>query len=107
MPGLGSTKKTIADTLYKKHSRVMSMKDAKQLVDDVFVILGDLILAERPVRILDFGRFRTKYIGVRYGRNPRTGEKVTITPRTQIYFKASRNLAKELNKNRFKRQEQS
>jgi DNA-binding protein HU-beta len=44
------------------------------------------------VRIANFGTFLVARRGAREGRNPRSGEAMTITPSTSVKFKPSKAL---------------
>ncbi len=64
----------------------------------------DLLLEEikreldlgREVKISGFGTFGVKKTKARPGRNPKTGEVVTIPPFRKVYFHLSPSLRKEL-----------
>ncbi|MFA5161437.1 MAG: HU family DNA-binding protein [Elusimicrobiales bacterium] len=77
-----------------------------QLVKEVATIMADKSDAERAVRkafdamtaalnggekvvITGFGAFSVKLRSARTGRNPKTGETVTVGPRKSIRFKPS------------------
>ena len=48
--------------------------------------------AGRKVSLPGFGTFGTKYRGSRQGRNPATGETITIAGKTYPFFKAGKGL---------------
>ena len=49
------------------------------------------------VKLSDFGSFNVRDKRVRRGRNPQTGEEITITPRRVLTFKSSNVLREKLN----------
>lgn len=55
-------------------------------------IIATELDAGRKVSIPGFGSFGTKYRGARTGRNPATGETITIEGKTYPYFKAGKGL---------------
>lgn len=63
---------------------------AQQAVDAVVQGIENLTGAGERVVIRGFGTFQRKTRGQRTGRNPRTGEPVTIAAREQLVFKASK-----------------
>ena len=48
--------------------------------------------AGRKVGITGFGTFATKYRAARTGRNPATGQEITLAPKTYPVFKAGKGL---------------
>ena len=55
-------------------------------------IIATELDAGRKVSLPGFGSFGTKYRGSRQGRNPATGETITIEGKTYPYFKAGKGL---------------
>lgn len=55
-------------------------------------IIATELDAGRKVSLPGFGSFGTKYRGSRKGRNPATGETITIEGKTYPYFKAGKGL---------------
>ena len=50
------------------------------------------------VELRDFGTFSVRFWEARKGRNPRTGEPVTVARKAFPYFKAGREIGKRLNR---------
>ena len=61
--------------------------DAEAAVDTVFGAIGEALAREEAVRIAGFGTFATRNREARVGRNPRTGESVTIAASKAPSFK--------------------
>lgn len=64
-------------------------QNATQILDRVLSLIKDTLKIGESVRIAEFGTFMTRSKSTRIGRNPRTGEPVTISSRRVITFRAS------------------
>ena len=65
---------------------------ARDAVDGVFAIIGKALADGEEVRITGFGTFGTRSRPARTGRNPRTGEAVSISASKLPTFKAGKTL---------------
>jgi integration host factor subunit beta len=73
-------------------------RDAELIVETVFEqITGALARGER-VELRDFGVFGTKHRNARAGRNPRTGEAVSVAAQTVPYFRTGRAMHRRINR---------
>ncbi len=70
----------------------LSKAAADSAVTAVFSAIGDALAREDTVTIPGFGTFSTKRRPARQGRNPRTGESITIAASKVPAFKASKTL---------------
>ena len=70
----------------------LSKAIAKEGVDGVFAAIGDALANGEEVRIAGFGTFGTRSRAARIGRNPRTGEAVSVSASTSPTFKAGKTL---------------
>jgi integration host factor subunit alpha len=70
-------------------------RDAKELVDSFFELISDTLIQAEDVKLSGFGNFHVRAKRERPGRNPRTGEAVSITPRHVVTFHASAKLKDE------------
>jgi integration host factor subunit alpha len=78
--------------------RVLGSKnEAGRIVDAIFEIIIDRAVHSENVKITGFGTFVLKTKLPRKGRNPQTGETITITGRKVLTFKASKTMAERLN----------
>ena len=75
----------------------LSKAAAKEAVDGVFAAVGDALALGEEVRIAGFGTFSTRRRPARTGRNPRTGEAVSISASTSPTFKAGKGLKDAVN----------
>ncbi|MCR5077385.1 MAG: HU family DNA-binding protein [Prevotella sp.] len=66
----------------------ISKKDAAQLINFVFGAISDTVCEKgEEVAIPDFGKFSLKAVPERKGRNPQTGEELTIPAHDKVVFK--------------------
>ena len=79
------TKAIFADKLINELE--LDKDDAKHLVDLFFNEIKNTLERGEPVRLSGFGRFELRDKVGRPGRNPKTGEAVSIRPRRMVVFK--------------------
>lgn len=75
----------------------MSKKNAGVAVDATLNAITDAIAKGDKVQLVGFGTFETKYRAERTGKNPRTGEVLTIAATTAPSFKAGKGLKDAVN----------
>ena len=75
----------------------LSKTAATGAVDAVFEAIGEVLAEGENVRIAGFGTFTTRSRPARSGRNPRTGESVSIPASNAPVFKAGRTLRNSVN----------
>ena len=90
------TKADIIDTLYEKVG--ITRQDSTRLTELLLEIMKGALEKGEKVKISSFGNFVVRKKRARRGRNPKTGDEITITPRKVLTFKASPVLKKALNK---------
>ena len=73
-------------------STSLSQSDADAAVSAVFSAIADALAGGETVTIAGFGAFSTRSRPARPGRNPRTGETITIAASTAPSFKAGKTL---------------
>ena len=81
------TKADLADIIHERLS--CQKKEAIELVDLTLDILKEAIASEGHVKISGFGNFVVRKKADRTGRNPQTGETITISSRKVLTFKPS------------------
>lgn len=74
------------------NSSGLSKSDAAKAVDGVFDAITGALKAGDEVRLVGFGTFNVAARAASEGRNPRTGEKITIAASKQPKFKAGKGL---------------
>ena len=79
--------------IIKAVAKVLSTKgEASRAVETTFETIRGALNQGEKVVISNFGTFRVKQRQERQGRNPKTGQQVTVPPRKGVRFKASKNL---------------
>jgi integration host factor subunit beta len=78
-------------TEVSKKSKV-SHKVAKVVVDAVFEEMVKALRSGERVEIRGFGSFVIRNYGSYQGRNPKTGETVSVSPKKLPYFKVGKEL---------------
>ena len=71
--------------------------EAEAIVRAMLETIVDALAQGRRVELRGFGAFSTRARGGRVGRNPRTGEPVTVPPKRVPYFKAGKDMRARLN----------
>ena len=75
----------------------LASSEAKGAVDAVFDAIAEALASGEDTRITRFGVFGTRARPARTGRNPRTGESVSIAASTTPTFKAAKALKDAVN----------
>ena len=90
---------TKADIVHAVYTRLggFSKKESADLVDLVFETMKETLGRGEKIKISGFGNFVLRDKRQRQGRNPQTGEPITITERRVLNFKASQLLKQALN----------
>lgn len=89
------TKADLSEAIYERIG--FSKKEASELVDEVFDTIKETLEAGENLKISGFGSFVVREKDARIGRNPQTGEAITISQRKVVTFKASPVLKKSIN----------
>lgn len=90
---------TKADIAEKIHTNTgLSKKDSAVMMEAVFAIMKESLEAGETIKISGFGVFEPKQKNARRGRNPQTGEAITIEARKVLSFKPSSVLRDAINK---------
>lgn len=70
----------------------ISKKDAAKAVDALFEVISGALASGDKVQIIGFGSFEARKRAGRKGRNPQTGEEITIPPSTTVAFRPGKQL---------------
>lgn len=81
------TKADLVEFIYERVGS--SRKDAGEVVELVFGLIRESLRRGEKVKISGFGSFIVNQKRARRGRNPQTGEPITIDSRKVLSFKAS------------------
>jgi integration host factor subunit alpha len=89
------TKEKLAETI--RDTCGFTRKDGLSVVDNVLKIIKDTLVNGEDVLVSGFGKFCVKDKNSRRGRNPATGEDLTLKPRKVVTFKCSGVLRDKIN----------
>ncbi|NOY46287.1 integration host factor subunit alpha [Deferrisoma camini] len=92
---------TKSDLVEALHGRVgFSRKRSAEVVGLILELIKEALERGEKVKISGFGNFEVREKAARRGRNPQTGETITITERRVLTFKPSQVLKERLNHRR-------
>lgn len=74
----------------------LKKKEAEAAVNAVFQTITETLAADDKVQVVGFGTFKVKAKEAREGRNPKTGEKITIEASKSPVFVAGKALKEEI-----------
>jgi integration host factor subunit alpha len=75
----------------------LQLKESVELVESVLEIMKSTLEAGEDLKISCFGNFKVKKKADRKGRNPQTGEEITVTRRRVVTFKPSLSFKEYIN----------
>ncbi len=81
------TKADLVEIVFEKVG--LSKKEAQDIIEIIFDTIKRAFVEGESVKIPGFGTFNVRQKAARRGRNPQTGEELTIAPRRVLTFKAS------------------
>jgi len=88
-----------ADIAERIHSNTgFTKKESAEMLESIFSIMKNTLEAGEKIKIAGFGNFEVKQKADRRGRNPQTGETITIEARRILSFKSSNLLRQAINK---------
>lgn len=70
----------------------LTRKQVEIIVNTVLDSIKDALSREDKVEIRGFGSFRVRYRRAKEGRNPKTGETVSVPPKKVPFFKAGKEM---------------
>lgn len=89
------TKAELVRRIHQQHD--LSREEAVAVVDNFLDIAKDTLGRGEDLLLSGFGKFNVRQKKARRGRNPQTGEELTLSPRKVITFKASGILRQRIN----------
>lgn len=75
----------------------LTKKDAAKAVDAVFDVIMGALAVDEKVQVVGFGSFEVRSRAERKGRNPQTGEEISVAARKVPVFKAGKLLKDSVN----------
>lgn len=91
------TKAELADILFEKVG--LNKREAKDMVEAFFEEIRAQLERNESVKLSGFGNFQLRDKAQRPGRNPKTGEDVSITARRMVSFHPCQKLKSTVEKN--------
>ncbi|MDY0943517.1 HU family DNA-binding protein [Priestia megaterium] len=70
----------------------LTKQDSKKAVDALFETISNTLAQEEKIQLLGFGTFEVRQRAERTGRNPQTGEEMTIPASKVPAFKPGKDL---------------
>lgn len=89
---LNKTVKKIDIVSYVSNKSGININKTADIIDLFFDLLSDNLLNDKEVKIKDLGTFFVKQKKERVGRNLKTGDVITITPRNSVLYKPSKKM---------------
>lgn len=90
------TRKDLTDSLTEKLG--ISQSSCSQIVDTFLNKMKETMENGESIKLVHFGTFNVRDKAPRRGRNPRTGETITIKKRQAVSFRPSKKLREQINK---------
>jgi integration host factor subunit alpha len=89
------TRKELSLSLNEKLG--ISQRNAAKMVDTIFAAMKGTLVNGESLKLVQFGTLIVRGKSPRRGRNPRTGDPMTITKRKMVSFRPSKRLRELLN----------
>lgn len=86
------TKADLIEKLHKGAGKELSKKALGELLDELFDNIAKSVKKDKRFAYPGFGTWAVRKRAARVGRNPRTGEPITINASKTIIFKPAPNL---------------
>lgn len=83
--------------LFAEKGNFDSKAEAERKLDAFMVTVEDVLLAGEEVNFIGWGKFEVVARAERKGRNPKTGEEITIPAKKAVKFKAGKKLNDKVN----------
>ena len=90
------TKSDLILRLSEKYPHLLQ-RDIERIVNTVFDEISNALARGNRVELRGFGAFSVKRREARNGRNPRTGEAVSVAEKSVPFFKTGKQLRDQLN----------
>lgn len=90
------TKSQLIEAVASKLQSV-SKKDVEIIVDTIFSSMTDALTRDERIEIRGFGSFVSKKRDAREGRNPKTGEKVSVPKKRTPFFTVGKEMKERVN----------
>ena len=91
------TKKDLVNLIYMQIG--FSKQISENLIDEFFSLIVSNLEDEKKIKLSNFGTFAIRFKKARIGRNPKTKENKTISQRSVVLFKPSKEFRNFINSN--------
>ena len=78
----------------------LSVREAASLVNTIVDAMAEALERGDSIEIRGFGSFVVKSYDTYTGRNPKTGEQITVKPKKLPFFKVGKDLREQVNQHR-------
>ena len=78
----------------------LPVREVTQIIDTILKSMTDALVRGEGVEIRGFGSFTIREYESYVGRNPKSGEVVSVKPKKLPFFKVSKQLKKAVNNNK-------
>lgn len=78
----------------------LTKKQVETIINTIFDGMKDALARGEKIEIRGFGNFRLKQRNAKIARNPRTGEKVQVSPKKVLHFKVGKPFHNALNEDK-------
>ena len=79
-------------SLAKKEN--LTKQKAEEVINTIFDTMSNALLTGERIEIRGFGSFIVREYGSYTGRNPKTGESISVSPKKLPFFKVGKELKK-------------
>lgn len=101
MGGKTLTRADLAEAVVQKVG--LPRNESQELVELVLSEIASSLARGDSVKLSSFGSFGIRQKGQRIGRNPKTGQEVSITPRKVLVFRPSNIMKERINAGQIRR----
>jgi integration host factor subunit beta len=78
----------------------LPLNEAESIVGTILEAIAEALVRGESVEIRGFGSFKVREYETYTGRNPKTGEKIQVTPKKLPFFKVSKDLSEQVDASR-------
>ncbi|NLZ16934.1 MAG: integration host factor subunit beta [Desulfobulbaceae bacterium] len=76
----------------------LSVREAASIVNTIIDTMTETLARGESIEIRGFGSFVVKSYDTYTGRNPKTGEQITVQPKKLPFFKVGKDLREQVNR---------
>ena len=94
------TRSQLIEQMVSRHKGLLTLDDVELAVKNIIDQMSGALARGRRIEIRGFGSFSLHYRPPRMGRNPKTGESVSLTGKYAPHFKPGKRLRERVNEGR-------